>query len=234
MAFNVYGDGSGFKLGVETFGSWARIADGERALFLRSQHTALKREGDKLKDVARQDVRASRIRGAARLATSWRGAIFPKDARAMAGRPAYVLGTSAEIPLFLLETGGTIAAKGGALMIPIFEASKFKQPNFATREGRLARTIAAMRAKYGELHWHKLRDGTPAYGAWVQTRAGRTRFRPLFILRKSVTMPKKLDTSNRIARAGQGFEQRVAEETMRLFTAGHDAVVASATGGRGR
>ncbi|HYD87115.1 MAG TPA: hypothetical protein VEA80_06560 [Vitreimonas sp.] len=234
MTVTRFGDGSGFRLGVETFGAWAKIADGERRLFAESQHKALKEEGDKLKNVGRDAVRKAKIRGAARLATAVRGNIFPKDARAMARKPAYLIGTNASMPLDHLETGITIHAKGGGLMIPIFEAAKFKQPHFATQAGRLSRVIAAMRQKYGELHWHTLRDGTPAYGAWSASRAGKMRFKPLFILRKSVTIPKKHDMSNAIARAAEGFEARVAERTMQLFLAGRDQVVARASGGAAR
>jgi hypothetical protein len=235
MTVTRFGDGSGFSLKVETFGAWAKIAEAERALFAQSQWKALKEEGDKLKNVGRDAVRKAKIRGAARLATAVRGNIFPKDARALARKPAYLIGTNASMPLDHLETGITINAKGGGLVIPIFEAAKFKQPHFATQAGRLARVIAAMRAKYGELRWHTLRDKTPALGAWVQGRAGKMKFKPLFILRKSVTIPKKHDMSNEIARAAQGFEQRVAERTMELFMAGHDAAVQRASGGgRGR
>lgn len=225
MSVTRFSDGSGFKLGVETLGSWAAIADGESDLFLESQWKALKAEGDILKGVARQSVRKAKIRGAARMATSWRGNIFPKKAQTRARNPAYILGTNAGMPLDHLETGITITAKGGALMIPIFEAAKWKQPNFVEQSGRLARVVAAMTQKYGKLSWHKLRNGTPALGAWVRNRAGRDQFKPLFILRRSVTIPKKLDTRADIARAAQGFEQRVGARTMELFTAGHDAVV---------
>jgi len=216
-------------------GSMIRVAEAEKALYRRCQWRALKSEGDKIKDAGRGAVRKARIRGASRLATAIRGTIFPKDQRAMARTPAYVIGNSAEIPLVNLETGAVITTKGLGLMIPIGEAAKFKQPNFAEQSGRLARTIAAMRQKYGKLSWSKLRDGTLAYGAWINTRsAGQLRFRALFVVRKSATIPKKHDASAQMQRASQGFEQRVGVETMRLFAIEHEAVVARATGGPGR
>lgn len=224
-----------FSAYTPPLGAMARVADAEKALFRRSQWRALKEEGDKIKNVGRAAIRKAKIRGASRLATAIRGTIFPKDQRAMARAPAYVIGNSAEIPLVNLETGAVISAKGGALMIPIGEAARFKQPNFQEQSGRLARTIAAMRAKYGKLSWHKLRDGTLAYGAWAATRsAGQLRFKALFLLRKSVTIPKKHDAEAQMKRAAQGFEQRVADATMRLFMAEHDQVVQRASGGLGR
>ncbi|HRO03722.1 MAG TPA: DUF6441 family protein [Terricaulis sp.] len=219
-----------FVLDVKTFGAWAKIADGERDLFLASQWNALKEEGDKIKEVARDNVRKAPIRGARRMATSWRGVIFPKKAPPYSSKPGYVLGTNAEMPLFHLEDGITITARGAGLMIPIGEAAKFKQPPFTERSGRLARVIAAMQAKYGKLSWFKARNGQLYYGAFKTTRSGgQQRFVPLFMVRKSVTIPKKLDTRAAIARASQGFEQRVAERTMQRFSAGHDAVVERAT-----
>lgn len=237
MTVTRFGDGSGFKLTVETAGGWRAQAEGERVLFTSSLHKAVKTEGDVIKLAGRDEIRKMKVRGAARMATSVRGTIFPKLPQAGARKPAYLIGTNASMPLDHLGTGITINAKGGGgLMIPIFEAAKFKQPSFATQEGRLARVIAAMKAKYGELAWHTLRDGTPAYGAWVEGRAGKKRFKPLFILRKSVTIPKKHDLNNVIARAAAGFDDRVAQRTMDLFAAGHDAVVARAqrSAGRGR
>lgn len=234
MTVQRFGDGSGFKFTLETAGSWRAIANGERELYLRSQYQALKEEGDVVKGVARQSVRKGKFRGAARMATSWRGAIFPANRNVLAARPAYVLGTNAAMPLDHLESGITINAKGGALMIPIGEAARFKQPNFVEQSGRLARTIAAMKAKYGELSWRKMRDGTLALGAWSPNRAGVNKFKALFILRRSVTIPKKLDTKNEIAAAARGIEQRVADRTMQLFAAGHDAVVQRAMRSAGR
>jgi hypothetical protein len=216
-------------------GAMAKVADAESKLFRRCQWRAVKAEGDKIKTVGRNAVRKAKIRGASRLATAIRGTIFPKDQNALARSPAYVIGSNAEIPLANLETGAVIAAKGKALMIPIGEAARFKQPNFAEQAGRLARTIAAMRAKYGKLSWRKLRGGTLAYGAWAPTRsAGQLRFKALFILRKSVTIPKKHDAEAQMARAGRGFDQRVAEATMRMFAAEHDAVVTRAAGSLAR
>jgi hypothetical protein len=230
VSFTQYGDGSGFKLGVSMLGSWSKIADGERGLYLESQWRALKEEGDLIKEAARDTVRKAPIRGARRMATSWRGDIFPKRPPPFSNRPAYILGTNASMPLDHLETGITITAKGAGLMIPIGEAAKFKQPAFTEQSGRLARVIAAMTAKYGKLSWFKARDGRLYYGAFKTTRSGgQQRFVPLFIVRKSVTIPKKLDTRATIARMGQGFEKRVADKTMARFAAGHDAVVAKAT-----
>lgn len=222
-----------FVLSVSTFGAWSKIADGERELFLSSQWKAVKAEGDKLKNLARDTVRKAKIRRGARLATSWRGQILPAKPPPWGNRPAYLLGTNAPIPLELLETGVTITAKGAALMIPIGEAARFKQPAFTERSGRLARVIAAMKQKYGELSFHTLRNGTRALGAWVEGARGR-RFVALFVLRKSVTIPKRLDTTAEVARAAQGFEDRVARRTMDAFAAGHDDVVAKAVAAAGR
>lgn len=216
-------------------GSYARVADAEKALFRRCQYKALKAEGDRIKNIGRDVIRKAKIRGASRLATAIRGNMFPKDERVLARAPAYLIGTNAEIPLVNLETGAVITAKGEALMFPIKEAARFKQPNFVAQSGRLARTIAAMQAKYGKLSWHKARDGQLYYGAWVSTRsAGQMRFRPLFILRKSVTIPKKHDAFAQMERAGRNMEQRVADETMRLFLEQHDQVVTRASGGFAR
>lgn len=234
MSVTRFGDGSGFSLRADTFGAWGKIADAERDLFLVSQHKALKEEGDKLKLVGRDAVRKAKIRGAARLATAVRGTIFPKLPQARARKPAYLIGTNADIPLKNLETGAVITAKGEGLMVPIGEAAKFKQPNFATQAGRLARVIAAMKQKYGDLKWQKLRDGRLALGAWVAGRTFKQRFKPLFIIVKSVTIPKKHNMSEAIAAAAQGFDQRVAARTMDLFLAGRDAAVTRATGGRSR
>ncbi len=225
------------RLEVKTppLGAYAKVAEAEKALYRRCQHRALKAEGDKIKEAGRNSIRAAKIRGARRLATAIRGTVFPKDERILARAPAYVIGSNAEIPLANLETGATVTAKGGALMIPIGEAARFKQPNFTEQAGRLARTLAAMRAKYGKLSWHKLRDGTLAYGAWAPTRsAGQMRFKALFILRKSVTIPKKHDATNEMKRAARGFEERVAADTMRRFIAEHAATVQRASGGFAR
>lgn len=216
-----------FVLDVKTLGSWAKIAEAERDLFLASQYTALKEEGEKLKEVARNSVRQAPVRGARRMATSWRGVIFPRKAPPYSNKPGYVLGTNAEMPLFHLEDGVVITARGRGLMIPIGEAAKFKQPAFTEQSGRLARVIAAMRQKYGKLSWHE-RRGELFYGAWTQNRAGKDRFIALFIVRTRVTIPKKLNTRAEIAAAARGFEQRVAEKTMSRFSAQHDAAVARA------
>lgn len=228
MSFSTFGDGSGFKLGVSTMGSWAKIADGERKLFLEAQWKALKAEGDKLKEVARDSVRNAKIRGARRMATSWRGEIFPKKPPPFANRPAYVLGTNAAMPLDHLETGAVMTARGFGLMVPIGEAARFKQPPFTEQAGRLARTIAAMRDKYGKLSWLR-RRGQVFYGAWTRNRAGKDRFVALFVVVKSVTIPKKLDTRAAIARAAQGVEGRIAERTMQLFIPAREAMVARET-----
>lgn len=229
MSFTTFGDGSGFKLGVSTMGAWARIADGERKLFLEAQWKALKGEGDKIKEVARDSVRQAKIRGARRMATSWRGDIFPKKPPPFANRPAYVLGTNASMPLDHLESGITISGKGVGLMVPIGEAARFKQPAFTEQAGRLARTIAAMRSKYGKLSWLR-RRGHLFYGAWTRNRAGKDRFVALFVVVKSVTIPKKLDTRAAILRAARGVETRVAERTMQLFIPAREAMVARETG----
>lgn len=216
-------------------GSMMRVAEAEKALFRRCQYRALKSEGDKIKNVGRAAVRKARIRGASRLATAIRGDIFPRGKNIYPRAPAYVIGNAAEIPLDNLESGAVITATGGALMIPIGEAARYKQPNFVERAGRLARTIAAMRAKYGKLSWHKARDGKLYYGAWTATRsAGQMRFKPLFVLRRSVSIPKKHDAFAQMQRAAQGFDVRVGEETMRLFAAEYDQTVARASGGLGR
>jgi hypothetical protein len=208
-----------------------RVAEAEKDLFRRSQYKALKSQGDLIKNAGRDAVRKAKIRGASRLATAIRGDVFPRGKNIYPKSPAYVIGTNAEIPLANLETGATISAKGGGLMIPIGEAAKFKQPNFTERAGRLSRTIAAMEAKYGKLSWHKLRDGTLAMGAWAKTRSGgQMRFKALFIVRKSVTIPKKHDATAQMQRAAQGWDTRVAEETMRLFMAEHPQVVGRITG----
>lgn len=230
-AFTAFGDGSGFKLSMSMLGSWSKVADAERALFLESQWRAVKEDGDMIKEAARDTVRKAPIRGARRMATSWRGDIFPKKTPPYGSKPAYVLGTNASMPLDHLESGIVITAKGVGLMIPIGEAAKFKQPAFTEQAGRLARVIAAMRAKYGDLSWSEKR-GHLFYGAWTRNRAGKDRFIALFIVRRSVTIPKKLDTRATIARLGQGAPQRVAEKTMQRFVAGHDAAVARAVAQR--
>lgn len=220
-----------FTFRAETLGSWARIADAQRALFLRCQYEALKEDGDVIKEAARDTVRKAPIRGARRMATSWRGAMFPKKAPPYASRPAYVLGTNAQMPLDHLETGIVITAKGAGLMIPIGEAAKFKQPAFTEQAGRLARVIQAMTQKYGKLSWAE-RRGQLFYGAWTRNRAGKDRFVALFIVRKSVTIPKKLDTRATIARLSQGAPQRIADKAMQRFAVGHDAAVARAVAQR--
>lgn len=224
MSFTTFGDGSGFKLQVRMLGSLAKIADAERALFLESQWRATKEEGDRIKEAARNSVRAAPIKGARRMATSWRGDIFPHKPPPYSNRPAYILGTNASMPLDHLESGITITAKGSGLMIPIGEAARFKQPAFTEQAGRLARVIAAMRQKYGKLVWHRVR-GQRFLGAWTRNRAGRDRFVALFVVRQSVTIPKKLDTRAVIARAAQGAPERVASKTMELFAREHDARV---------
>jgi len=230
VSFTVFGDGSGFKLGVHMLGHHRAIADGQRDLYLRAQWRALKEDGDRIKEAARDTVRNAPIRGARRMATSWRGDIFPKKPPPYANRPAYILGTNAAMPLDHLETGVTIHARGRTgLLIPVGEAAKFKQPPFTEQAGRLARTIAAMNAKYGKLSWHKLRDGALGLGAWANTRSGAQRFKLLFVVRRSVTIPKKLDTRAVIARMGAGAPQRIADRTMAIFAAEHDAMVARVT-----
>ena len=216
---------------VRTLGSWSKVADAQRALFLRCQYEALKEDGDMIKEAARDTVRKAPIRGARRMATSWRGVMFPKKAPPYASRPAYVLGTNAQMPLDHLETGIVITAKGAGLMIPIGEAAKFKQPAFPEQAGRLARVIQAMTQKYGKLSWAKKR-GHLFYGAWTRNRAGKDRFVALFIVRKSVTIPKKLDTRATIARLAQGAPQRVAEKAATRFAAGHDAAIERAVAQR--
>ncbi|HRE44770.1 MAG TPA: DUF6441 family protein [Terricaulis sp.] len=228
MSFKAYSDGSGFKLQANMLGSLAKIADAERDLFLECQWRATKEEGDKIKEAARNSVRAAPIKGARRMATSWRGDIFPHKPPPYSNRPAYILGTNAAMPLDHLETGITITAKGDGLLIPIQEAARFKQPAFTEQSGRLARVIQAMTQKYGKLSWFNTRKGR-FLGAWTRNRAGKDRFVALFMVRKSVTIPKKLDTRAVIARAGQGAPERIAAKTMERFAREHDARVERAT-----
>ncbi len=220
-----------FTFRAETLGSWAKVADAQMALFLESQWRATKEDGDMIKEAARDTVRKAPIKGARRMATSWRGQIYPTKPPPYSRRPAYVLGTNAQMPLDHLESGIVITAKGAGLMIPIGEAAKFKQPAFTEQAGRLARVIAAMTAKYGKLSWAEKR-GQLYYGAWTRNRAGKDRFIALFIVRRSVTIPKKLDTRATIARLAQGAPQRVADKTMQRFSAGHDAAVTRAVSQR--
>lgn len=206
---------------IKTIGNWRALADGDAQGFADAQWQALRDEGDKLKNVARQSVRKAKIRGAARMATSWRGKIFPEKPGSRARAPAYVLGTNAAMPLDHLESGITITAKGSALVIPIGPAARFKQPNFVKQSGRLERVMRAMEQQHGKLVLHKLRDGTMALGVW-KPGAKRQRFLALFILKKTITIPKKLDTRAEIVRAAEGWEQRVGAETMRLYLAGRE------------
>lgn len=230
MTVEVFGDGSGFKLTADIkIGAMAATADAERALFLESLWGATREEGDRIKDIARDSVRGAPIRGARRMATSWRGTIFPKKPPPYANAPSYVLGTNASMPLDHLETGITITAKGGALLVPIGEAARWKQPAFTEQSGRLSRVLAAMRAKYGKLSWFRARDRNVYLGAFKTTRSGgQQRFTPLFMLRTSVTIKPKLDTRAKIATASQGFANRVANGTMIRFMRDHDARVARA------
>jgi hypothetical protein len=226
MALQTYGDGSGFRLKVETLGSWRAIADGQRDLFFVSQFFALKTEGDALKKIGRAAIAGAPIRGAKRLSTSLRGAIFPKDVKKHPHAPAYVLGTNAEIPLIMLDTGGVIHANGRAyLLFPVGVAADFKQPNFEPRAGRLARAIAAMRARFGELFWRTGTNGLPQLCANAEGRVV-----VLFVAKPSVTIPKKTDWRARIAQAAAGFETRVAERTAEKFAAGAEAVTTRAAG----
>lgn len=222
-----------FVLRAETppLGFFARTAEAESLLFRQSMMKAVKSEGDKIKNIGRDAIRKAPIRRASRLATSIRGEVFPRGRNIFPRSPAYVIGTNAQIPLDNLESGAVITAKGNALMFPIGEAAKWKQPNFTEQSGRLARVIAAMTAKYGKLSWHKARNGELYYGAWRKTRSGgQMRFTPLFKLSKSVTIPKKHDAYAQMERAGRGFDKRVADEAMRLFLADYDQVVGRITG----
>lgn len=221
MPFTSYGDGSGFRLKVETLGSWQKIADGQRDLFYRAQYYALKTEGDAAKKIGRQAVSSASIRGAKRLSTSIRGAIFPKDVKKNPKAPAYVIGTNAEIPLMLLDTGGVIHAAGKPyLLVPVGEAAEFKQPNFQPRAGRLSRAIAAMRERYGELFWMTGRNGLPQLCA----RGTDDRVIVLFVAQIAVTVPKKTDWRAQVARSLQGADDRIAERAAHTFEAGLDAI----------
>lgn len=218
--------GAEFVVKTPRIGYWRAAADAERGLFLKCQWEALRFEGDRLKNLARDSVRKAPIRRASRLATSWRGVILPKKPPPYGNRPSYLLGTNAAMPLDHLETGITITAKGKGLMVPVGEAARFRQPAFTERAGRLYRTIQAMEAKYGKLSWHRLRDGTLGYGAWTTTRGGKARFRLLFVVRKRVTIPKKLSTRAEIAQGSKGIEQRIADRTMRAFLSEREAMLA--------
>jgi hypothetical protein len=218
------------KLRLEELGDISAIADKEAALFAESSHRETGALGDGVKLAVRADIRKAKFKGAARLANAWRGKLFPRSPKAHAAKPAYVLGNNAERILSTFETGATIKAKGGALMIPIGPAKRVKLPPFTPRE-KLPELVLR---QYGAQRFVSQRlKKTRQLALGVFTAAeGVRKFVPLFLLVKQVEAPDLLDAEKIIEAAAQQLPDRHFAGTLNRFNQalareGRDAAIAT-------
>jgi hypothetical protein len=204
------------KIRLEELGDIRATADKEADLFAESSHREMGALGDGVKLAVRADIRKAKFRGAARLANAWRGKLFPRSPKAHAAKPAYVLGNNAEKILSTFETGATIKAKGGALMIPIGPAKRVKLPAFTPRE-KLPELVLRQYGVQRFVSQRLKKTRQLALGVFTAAEGGKRKFVPLFLLVKQVEAPDLLNAEKIIEDAGKSLPDRHFAGTMNRF-----------------
>lgn len=202
-----------FKL--EELGSLATTLERDRKLFAEANWTTLRARGDGIKNAVRADIRASGIKGAAKVANAWRGKMYPGNAGKHAKAPAYIVGSQAEKIVETFEDGPTIHFQGGTGLIPIGKARRIK-----LRPGQPRTDLPAEALKlYGasKFSMHRMRTGELALGVFSVLETGKSKFIPLFLMRKSVQAPKLLKGKKIIEQKAAEAAQRQPDEAFALF-----------------
>lgn len=201
---------------IDELGTLLESSEWARRLFAESNWRALAKYGSDLKEDVRANVRKSKIARAGRLAGSWRGRMFPANAKAHADRPAFVIGTNAPHIVETFEEGPVIKSKGGGLLIPIGPARRIK---LAIGEPRSALKRKAL-AMYGaqRLVSRRLkRTRQLALGVYTGAEGGGRKFIPLFVIVRQVQAPKLLKGYAIIEEGAKALPARASALTFREF-----------------
>ncbi len=207
-----------FRLAGDEAGFWAANAEADRRGFAEAAWKALKARGDTgLKGEIRSDIENSGIANARRVAKAVRGDMFPRSARAHASKPAYQVKVKGDYLAGILQTGGTVTARGKLLLVPLAAARKYMKPGVSHRTLK-----ALIEARIGQkLIARPGREGRVLLGA-VIGKGKRAAFVAFFVLKKSVTVPKKFDSDAVFKRFSRGMDGGLGEEIVALFLAERD------------
>lgn len=203
------------RLKLSQFGNWAKLMDADAAIYAESNHRATGKGGDRVKNALRADLRAAGIRRAGAMANTWQGKLFPRNAKAHAAQPAYVIGNKLLHVIEQLGSGGVIQFKGGRGVVPMGAGLRLVR---SLRPGQ-PRTawLALARQQYGDRMVTRRYKGRVQLGVYEKTPAGKSKFVLLGVIVSSVKSPKLLNHQAILRRAGSEFPEEVARETMQQF-----------------